>query len=63
MFLHLCRPALATQRMELPEHDETVRLRQSKPSRDGTTHIRMAAPEFVLRLLALIPAPRMKWLR
>ncbi len=31
--------------------------------RDGTTHIRMAAAEFVLRLLALIPAPRKKQFR
>ncbi len=31
--------------------------------RDGTTHIRMVAAEFVLRLLALIPAPRKKQIR
>ena len=37
--------------------DACHRLRRKKPWRDGTTHIRMAAAEFVLRLLALIPAP------
>ncbi len=31
--------------------------------RDGTTHIRMVAAEFVLRLLALIPAPHKKQIR
>ena len=60
---YLCRPALATERGELLDDDEVVRLRLKTPWRDGTTHIRMAAAEFMLRLLALIPAPRKKQFR
>ena len=63
MIRYLCRPALATERVELLDDDEVVRLRLKTPWRDGTTHIRMAAAEFVLRLLALIPAPRKKQFR
>jgi len=63
MIRYLCRPALATERVELLENDEVVRLRLKTPWRDGTTHIRMAAAEFVLRLLALIPAPHKKQIR
>ena len=63
MIRYLCRPALATERVELQEDDTMVRLRLKTPWRDGTTHIRMAAAEFVLRLLALIPAPHKKQIR
>ena len=63
MIRYLCRPALATDRVELLENDAVVRLRLKTPWRDGTTHIRMAAAEFVLRLLALIPAPHKKQIR
>ena len=52
---YLCRPALATHRVELLENDEVVRLKLKTPWRDGTTHLRMHASEFVMRLLALIP--------
>ncbi len=63
MICYLCRPALATERVELLEDDTVVRLRLKTPWRDGTTHLRMPAAEFVLRLLALIPAPRKKQFR
>ena len=63
MIRYLCRLALATERVELQEDDTMVRLRLKTPWRDGTTHIRMAAAEFVLRLLALIPAPHKKQIR
>ncbi len=63
MIRYLCRPALATERVELQDDDTIVRLRLKTPWRDGMTHIRMAAAEFVLRLLALIPAPRKKQFR
>ena len=63
MIRYLCRPALAMHRVELLENDEVVRLQLKTPWRDGTTHIRIAAAEFVLRLLALIPAPRKKQFR
>ncbi len=63
MICYLCRPALATDRVELLENDTIVRLRLKSAWRDGTTHLRMPAAEFVLRLLALIPAPRKKQFR
>ncbi len=63
MIRYLCRPALATERVELQDDDTIVRLRLKTPWWDGMTHIRMAAAEFVLRLLALIPAPRKKQFR
>ncbi len=63
MICYLCRPALATDRVELLETDTIVRLRLKSAWRDGTTHLRMPAAEFVLRLLALIPAPRKKQFR
>ena len=58
MIRYLCRPALAAGRVELLENDTVVRLKQKSAWRDGTTHIRIAAPDFVLRLVALIPLPR-----
>ena len=57
MIRYLCRPALAMERVELLDDDEVVRLRLKSPWRDGTTHVHMPAPDFVMRLLALIPAP------
>ena len=63
MIRYLCRPALATERVELQEDDTVVRLRLKTPWRDGTTHVRMEAAEFVLRLLALIPASHKKQIR
>ncbi len=63
MIRYLCRPALATERVELLDNDETVRLRLKSPWRDGTTHVHMPAPDFVMRLLALIPAPMKKQIR
>ncbi len=37
MIRYLCRPALATHRVELLENDEVVRLKLKTPWRDGTT--------------------------
>ena len=58
MIRYLCHPALAARRVELLENDTVVRLKLKSAWRDGTTHIRIAAPDFVLRLVALIPLPR-----
>lgn len=63
MIRYLCRPALAAGRVELLENDTVVRLKLKSAWRDGTTHIRIAAPDFVLRLVALIPLPRRVTLR
>jgi hypothetical protein len=58
MIRYLCRPAVATDRVELLNGDRDVRLRLKTPWRDGTTHLRLSGPDFVLRLVAMIPAPR-----
>jgi hypothetical protein len=58
MIRYLCRPAVASERVELVNGDREVRVRLKTPWRDGTTHIRLSGPDFVLRLVALIPAPR-----
>jgi hypothetical protein len=58
MIRYLCRPPVATERVELINGDREVRLRLKSAWRDGTTHIRLSGPDFVLRLIALIPAPR-----
>jgi hypothetical protein len=58
MIRSLCRPAVASGRVELLNGDREVRLRLKTPWRDGTTHLRLSGPDFVLRLVAMIPAPR-----
>ena len=58
MIRYLCRPAVASERVELVNGDRDVRVRLKTAWRDGTTHIRLSGPDFVLRLVALIPAPR-----
>jgi hypothetical protein len=58
MIRYLCRPAVATDRVEWLNGDTEVRLRLKTAWRDGTTHIRLSGPDFVLRLVAMIPAPR-----
>jgi hypothetical protein len=63
MIRYLCRPALATRRVELLEHDEVVRLGLKTQWRDGPTHLRLPTSEFMMRLLSLLPVPRKQHLR
>ena len=58
MIRYLCRPAISTERVELVDDEKVVRLRLKTAWKNGTTHIRLSGPDFVLRLVAMIPAPR-----
>ncbi|MGG7054841.1 transposase [Nitrosomonas sp. ANs5] len=59
---HLCRyitrPAIANERLTLNDAGQVV-LTLKTPYRDGTTHIVMSPLEFMQRLAALIPRPRL----
>ncbi|MGH8472943.1 MAG: transposase, partial [Gammaproteobacteria bacterium] len=59
---HLCRyitrPAVANERLTLNRAGQVV-LTLKTPYRDGTTHIVMSPLEFMQRLAALVPRPRL----
>ncbi len=63
---HLCRyitrPAIANERLALNRAGHVV-LTLKTPYRDGTTHIVMSPLEFLQRLAALVPRPRLHLLR
>ncbi|MCA1854058.1 MAG: transposase [Beggiatoa sp.] len=63
---HLCRyitrPAIANERLTLNRAGQVV-LTLKTPYRDGTTHIVMSPLEFMQRLAALIPRPRLHLIR
>jgi putative transposase len=55
---YVSRPAIAEERLELTEGGE-VRRRLKTPYRDGTTHLILEPLDFLARLAALVPPPRM----
>jgi len=63
---HLCRyitrPAIANERLTLNSSGAVV-LTLKTPYRDGTTHIVMSPLEFMQRLAALVPRPRLNLIR
>jgi hypothetical protein len=63
---HLCRyitrPAIANERLTLNRAGDVV-LQLKSPYQDGTTHIVMSPLEFMPRLAALIPRPRLHLIR
>ncbi|MGH8510782.1 MAG: transposase, partial [Gammaproteobacteria bacterium] len=63
---HLCRyitrPAVANERLTLNRAGQVV-LTLKTPYRDGTTHIVMSPLEFMQRLAALVPRPRLHLIR
>ena len=54
---YLARPALATARLALTAQGE-VRYTLKTPYRDGTTHVVFEPLDFIARLAALVPKPR-----
>ena len=60
--VHLCRyitrPALANERVQTNAAGQVV-LKLRPPWRDGTTHMVMSPLEFMQRLAALVPRPRL----
>jgi putative transposase len=54
---YVSRPPVAVERLELTAQGQ-VRYRLKTPYRDGTTHIVLEPLDFIARLAALIPPPR-----
>jgi hypothetical protein len=63
---HLCRyitrPAIANERLSVNRAGQVV-LKLKTPYRDGTSHIVMSPLEFMQRLAALVPRPRLHLIR
>ena len=55
---YITRPALADERVETNAAGQVV-LKLKIPWRDGTTHLMMSPLEFMQRLAALVPPPRL----
>jgi Putative transposase len=60
--LHHTRPALAIERVQTNAAGQVV-LKMRTPWRDGTTHLVMSPLEFMQRLAALVPRPRLHLIR
>ena len=61
-YRYLTRPALANERVQTNAAGQVV-LKLKTPWRDGTTHLVMSPLEFMQRLAALVPRPRLHLIR
>jgi hypothetical protein len=59
---YITRPALSDERIQLNAAGQ-VELKLKTPWRDGTTHLVMSPLEFMQRLAALVPRPRLHLIR
>lgn len=59
---YITRPAVSEKRLSLTEHGQ-VRYTLKNPWRDGTTHVIFEPLDFIARLAALIPKPRVNLTR
>jgi hypothetical protein len=59
---YITRPALSDERLQLNAAGQ-VQLKLKTPWRDGTTHLVMSPLEFMQRLAALVPRPRLHLIR
>ena len=59
---YVARPAVAETRLSLA-HDGRVRYQLKTPYRDGTTHVIFEPLDFIARLAALVPKPRVNLVR
>ncbi|MGH8549012.1 MAG: transposase [Methylococcales bacterium] len=59
---YITRPAIANNRLECNPAGDVV-LQLKSPYQDGTTHIVMSPLEFMQRLAALVPRPRLNLIR
>ena len=59
---YITRPALANERVQTNAAGQVV-LELKTPWRDGTTHLVMSPLEFMQRLAALVPRPRLHLIR
>jgi hypothetical protein len=59
---YISRPAISEQRLSMTEHRK-VRYELKTPYRDGTTHVFFDPIDFIGKLVALIPPPRLNLTR
>ena len=59
---HITRPAVSTERLSLTAQGN-VRYRLKTPNRDGTTDVVFEPLDFIARLAALVPTPRVNLTR
>lgn len=59
---YIARPAVAEQRLTVNAHGKVVYLLKT-PYRDGTTHVVFEPLDFIARLAALVPRPRVNLTR
>ena len=59
---YITRPALANERLAINPAGQVV-LELKTPYRDGTTHLLFSPLEFLQRLAALVPRPRLNLIR
>ena len=58
----ITRPAIANERLSTNERG-LVTYKFKQPFRDGTTHVVLDPPDFIARLAALVPRPRLNLTR
>ena len=59
---YIARPAVSTKRLSLTQHGK-VRYEFKTPYSDGTTHVLFEPLDFISRLVALVPKPRVNLTR
>ena len=59
---YVTRPAIALERLSVNRRGEVL-LALKRPFRDGTTHLKFTAEDFMARLAALVPRPRVNLTR
>ncbi len=59
---YIARPAVATKRLSMTRHG-MVRYELKTPYDDGTTHVLFEPLDFISRLAALVPKPRVNLTR
>ena len=62
LYRYVARPAVATQRLSLTRQGD-IRYSLKTPYRDGTTHAIFEPLDFIARLAALVPRPRVNLTR
>ena len=62
MCRYITRPAVSTERLSLTSQGN-IRYRLKAPYRDGTTDVVLEPLDFIARLAALVPTPRVKLTR
>jgi hypothetical protein len=61
-FVYITRPALANERVKIRQNGDVV-LKLKSPYQNETAHVVMAPLEFLQKLAALVPRPRLNLIR